>query len=177
MIRENSPPLPPEAEATTKTETGETARMVTASKQMKYATEVAMICASGHECPPNNAVEKDITAYRWVKKPISSDCFKPQALRNPRRLHSAKDLEEKCSCWGLSMHTSLEASTTAFQTLEGSFRNARKIFGDWIAEGTISNNHGRCTPVNHSGHFDLHEYKNNSVAAVFNLCSSIPVLP
>lgn len=151
--------------------------MATANHQLKYAIEIGEVCASGVACPPADAVGRDLTAYRWVKKPITHNCFNPQAVRNPRRLLSATDPEEKCSCWGLSMHTSLHASINSFQHLERSFQNARKVFGGWVAEGRLCPSHGKCTTPDHRAHFDLHEYKDASVSSVFSLCSSIPVAP
>lgn len=148
--------------------------MVNAQKILMYQADVNKICSVGVQCPPQNASEKTINAFRWVKNPISDNCFKPPAVRNPRRLHSMTDLEKRCSCWALSMHTSLKDSINAFQHVELSFPNARKNFGEWVAEGTLTPNHGKCTPQDTYGHFDLHEYNASSVSTVFSVHSVIP---
>ena len=151
--------------------------MATAGPKFKYEVEVNVISSNGFECPPKRASEKAQVAYRWVAKPMSAGCFNPQAVRNPPRLYKSTDQEEKCSCWALSMHTSLDASVTAFQNLEASFKQARKIFGGWVAEGTVLPAHGKCTPADANKHFDLHEYRPTPIAAAFRLLSSIPVAP
>jgi hypothetical protein len=142
--------------------------------KFKYAAQLEQLPIL---CPAQNASEVNATAYRWVHNPISQNCFLPQALRNPRRLHAAKDAEERCSCWALSLHGTLNASVEAFQGMERSFKNARKIFGGWVAKGHLTSSHGVCTPADHNNHFDLHEYKGASVAAAFSAQQSIPKKP
>lgn len=151
--------------------------MSTSAKTLKYESEVDAICASGTACPPDFAVEKTTPAYRWCGNQITANCFNPQAVRNPPRLHKAKDLEERCSCWALSMHADLEASLAAFKNLEKSFTGIRKIFGGAVAFGVVLPQHGRCTPPDGYSHFDLHEYKMGSVAAAFTVHSVVPTNP
>jgi len=143
----------------------------------KYADELANICALGTACPPPDAAQRSTKAYRWVKQSISADCFSPVAKRNPKRLLNEDDPHRRCSCWGLSLHGNLKASVAAFQKLEVSVPNARKIFGGWVAEGDVLPNHGKCTSPDRYAHFDLHEYANSSVRQAFSVLQSIPVQP
>lgn len=151
--------------------------MATSATVLKYEANVDVICKAGFQCPPPSASEMDVTAYRWVANPISKDCFKPVAVRNPTRLLSATDSEKKCSCWGLSMHTSLKASVAAFLAVEKSFKKARKTFGDHVAKGYIKPAHGKCTVPDNFNHFDFHEYKIAPVSAAFGIDSVIPSKP
>jgi hypothetical protein len=150
--------------------------MAASHAQFKYQSELKTIAECGATCPPADAVEATLTAYRWCASPITTQCFLPQARRNPPRLHKAKDLDEQCSCWALSMHTDLEASVNAFQSIEQSFRRIRKIFGGFVAVGDLHPSHGRCTPPNSNAHFDVHEYKSGNVAAAFTIHSEIPAV-
>jgi hypothetical protein len=149
---------------------------MTTGKIYKFDNEIKQILKKGCSCPPINAVEQDLDAYRWCADPISVQCFSPQAQRNPPRLLKATDPEEQCSCWGLSMHTNLNASQSAFQTLEKSFRGIRKIFGGYVASGKLTPQHGLVTPPDKHGHFDLHEYKDTMIIPAFQLDSEIPRL-
>jgi len=139
----------------------------------KYNNEIKGVSTNGCACPPPYAVEQTLIAFRWSQDPISTQCFLPQALRNPPRLLKAKDPEEKCSCWGLSMHNNLDASVSAFKALEQTFKQARKIFGGYVASGTLTPLHGRVTTPDHNGHFDLHEYQDSMVASAFQPHSKI----
>lgn len=148
--------------------------MTASPKPFKYQFELETVAEYGATCPPANATEATVTAYRWCASPMSAQCFLPQAQRNPPRLHKAKDPDERCSCWALSMHTDLKASVSAFQSVEKSFRKIRKIFGGYVAVGDLQPIHGRCTPPDIYSHFDVHEYKAGNVAAAFAVHSEIP---
>jgi hypothetical protein len=151
--------------------------MAASPKQFKYQYELETIAESGTTCPPASAMETTQKAYRWCASPMTAQCFYPQARRNPARLLKANDWDERCSCWALSMHSSLSASVSAFQSMERSFRRIRKIFGGYVADGTVKPEHGRCTPPDVHSHFDIHEYKNGDVASAFAIQSEIPTVP
>lgn len=122
----------------------------------------------GANCPPQGAAGSTLAAFRWVKNPVSAECLLPQALRNPPRYHKASSLGEKCSCWGLSLFTSLTASQVAFEGLERSFKRARVIFGTHVASGLVDPTIGVCTTPDTRGHFDLHEYAAVDLSIVLN---------
>lgn len=151
--------------------------MAASPKKFKYQSELETVAEYGATCPPVSATEATLTAYRWCANPMTAQCFVPQAKRNPARLHRAKDSDERCSCWALSMHTNLTASVNAFQSIEQSFRQIRKIFGGYVAVGDLQPDHGRCTPPDRYSHFDVHEYKTANVAAAFTVHSEIPAVP
>jgi hypothetical protein len=140
----------------------------------KYQSELAAISQSGSTCPPQTAHEANLTAWRWVFSPISEAHFLPQARKHPVRLNKAKDVEEKCSCWGISMHDTREKSITAFKRVECSFRKARKVLGTHVAKAKITPDHGVCTPSNEVGHFDFHPYKNIKMSDSFFIDGPIP---
>jgi hypothetical protein len=148
-----------------------------AAPDMKYSDEMRTIVEQGYDCPPHGASERNVVAFRWCADPPTTSCFSPQAKRNPPRLMRANELSEKCSCWGLSMHTSLEHSIRAFLRIESSFRMARKVFGGSVAEGRLLPKHGRTTTPDTHGHFALFEYLGEDVATAFRLHSTIPQRP
>lgn len=131
---------------------------------LKYNTELASIAKLGHPCPPVHATSKNIIAYRWVFSQITSQCFLPQAVKQPKRVLQEQDLRKKCSLWALSMHSDVQNSKKAFETLLKSWPKARKTHGDAIAEINIQPMDGECTSVSLSGHFDLHLYDSSSLA-------------
>lgn len=140
----------------------------------KYDKEIQQVVKSGGQCPPSNASECDRTAWRWVFEPCSEYSFLPQAERNPPRLHSAKDLDSKCSCWAISMHASYEKSVKAFTNLERLVKKARKVLGTHVAKGEISQSDGVCTIEDSKGHFDFHPYYGVAIADAFEIEGAIP---
>ena len=94
----------------------------------KYKDKIELISKERCSCPPSDAAEKTLDAFRRCKNPLSSECFLPQAVKNPPRLLKANSFEEKCSCWGLSMHTSLRASQTAFPKSRKKNSTCKKAF-------------------------------------------------
>lgn len=141
---------------------------------LKYSDGIEEISKNGCTCPPPDAVEQTMNAFRWCNNPLSEQCFLPQAVKNPPRLLRAKSLKDSCSCWGLSMHTTLNGSQLAFQSLENTLRNARKIFGGYVAYGKLTKNQGLVTTPDRYGHFDLHEYKESMLYSSFSIDSEIP---
>jgi hypothetical protein len=128
-------------------------------KELKYKKELEEVMKKGCDCPPAEAREGQLVAYRWVFNPITDTCFLPQALRNPKRVLNAKSTADECSCWGLSMHTCEKSSKRAYRAVKSSLRQAEKIFGGFIAEGVIDHSSGLSTIAESNGHFDLHPFE------------------
>lgn len=145
------------------------------SKRMfKYNAELKKIATTKVPCPPASAIDMDGPAWRWVTNPIEEACFDPVAIKNPPRLLRASGPAQECSCWGLSMHKSKAQSVTAFQDLEKTVRQARKLFGGHTSGATLTAAHGKGTNASSSGHFDLHPLTKSDFLAVFVSCQVIP---
>lgn len=147
--------------------------MSNSNKKYKYESSLSEIRDSGCSCPPIDACELNVIAYRWVFHPPTVESFHPQAKRNPRRLLKENDPIEKCSCWGLSMHTDLQSSISAYKAVAKHCKNMAKLFGDWVAEGGITPAHGKCTKADGFNHFDLHEYSDANVGMAFKYAKQI----
>lgn len=142
---------------------------------LEYKAYVGSISAvTGVQCPPKVALEQKRVAWRWTFDPMTATCFHPVAVRNPPRLTRAKDAEEKCSCWALSMHQSEAESIATFRAIEESFSRARKTLGTHVATCTIDALHGLSTPADEFGHFDLHPYKSAPFLKTFAMQKAIP---
>lgn len=141
---------------------------------LEYQSEVTEVAKTGIACPPELATESSREAYRWVFNPITERCFHPQAVRNPPRLLNERDPERRCSCWALSMHETLNQSISAFQALEKTFRNAKKVIGNSVAQGILAQADGLSTPADRSGHFDLHPYKASALTIKFSVVAALP---
>lgn len=139
-----------------------------------YGAELAQLSVNGYQCPPSGTRPIQQDAWRWVASPISAQCFVPVAVRNPPRLLRADDPNEKCSCWGLSMHVSYAQSVSAFQNVQKSFRMARKVFGGYVANVLITPHDGACTMADRYGHFDFHPYTNGNAHNSVTTVSQIP---
>lgn len=139
-----------------------------------YSAQLALLSASGYQCPPAGTSPIQRDAWRWVANPVSTQCFAPVAVRNPPRFLRATDPVEKCSCWGLSMFTSYAQSVSAFQSVQKSFRMARKVFGGHVANLLITPNDGACTAANRYGHFDFHPYTTGNVYNNVSMVRAIP---
>ncbi|CAN7419927.1 hypothetical protein LJR232_002576 [Aquipseudomonas alcaligenes] len=138
-----------------------------------YQTNIDGIAASGAICPPKDAAEKQLDAWRWVFNPATAACFHPVAIRNPPRLTKANDSAERCSCWALSMYTSREQSIQAFKSLEKMFKNIRKTLGTHVACVRITPADGLCTVPSRNGHFDYHPYEKNAVVSTLCLVQEL----
>lgn len=128
----------------------------------------------GGQCPPPSAKATARKAWRWVNLPMSEECFKPVAIRNPRRLLEEDDPIKRCSCWGLSMHDSEAQSVAAFKALEKKFKKIRKTIGCAVAEADLDPSHGVSTDSDNFGHFDLHPYANIVFPGPFTAPKAIP---
>lgn len=139
-----------------------------------YSAKLSELSANGYQCPPAGTRPIQLDAWRWVASPVSPACFAPVAIRNPPRLLRETDPDQKCSCWGLSMHLSYEQSVKAFQNVQKSFRMARKVFGGYVANVLITPQDGACTSADRYGHFDFHPYL---AAAVKDNVSALRAIP
>lgn len=142
------------------------------STTYKYGIYLNSLATEGISCPPKGVMPPNGVAYRWTRGQISESCFLPVALRNPRRLLKAKE-GEKCSCYGLSMHETLDQSVNAFRSLEKSIRQIRKTIGDAVSVGSLDAADGVRTFADRYGHFDLHEYANCSIATKFQVVKGL----
>ena len=133
----------------------------------KYETQISGLS----DCPPVFAKVNHGAAFRWVNNPQTSSCFTPQAIRNPKRLN---DASKACDLWGLSMHTSEEASLTTFLFLEKSIKKLRKNVGDHISSGQITKQSGLCTDPDQYNHFNIYEFAGNDFRKTFNIIQHIP---
>ena len=128
----------------------------------------------GEQCPPLSAHAIARKAWRWVSLPMTSECFKPVSIRNPRRLLQEDDPVKRCSCWALSMHDSEAQSVAAFKALEKKFKQIRKTIGSAVASADLTPADGVSTPSDAYGHFDLHPYNTTSFPAPFAAPKAIP---
>ncbi|HGM5043540.1 hypothetical protein [Stenotrophomonas muris] len=126
-------------------------------------------------CPPPEAVQKEEIAWRWVKNPMTDECFLPVAERNPKRFHQANSAAERCLCWGLSMYDSEANGISAFHALEKTCKKARQLIADHIAIGNVLAIHGSTTqPSGANGHFTMFSKKGVNVKSIFQLHGPIP---
>lgn len=139
-----------------------------------FSAELNELNGRGIQCPPSGACAQYVTAWRWVADPITSQCFAPVAVRNPPRLLKEDAPAKICSCWGLSMHLSLDQSILAFTHVEKSFKMARKRLGGHIAQLSLTPIDGACSVADSYGHFDLHPYTTASLLARVVHVSPIP---
>lgn len=136
--------------------------------KLKYEDKIKEL----KNCPSKKAAEQELIAYRWVKNPITSECFNPVAIKTPKRVLRSES--EKCSSYALSMYNLEEKSIVAFKDLEKVNPKIRKTLGGWIAKGFIKKQHGLCTAPNpNNGHFDLYEYTELSIIDSFNIYMEI----
>jgi hypothetical protein len=140
----------------------------------KFQAEIDLVKGCGGHCPPASAVAVARDAWRWVASPVTADCFKPVAIRNPPRFHQENGPEKQCSCWALSMHDSEAQSIAAFRALERNFRKIRKTLGTAVAYAKIDVDHGQSTPSDDYGHFDLHPFHDCSLEVIFAIAKAIP---
>lgn len=141
---------------------------------LQYQDELNGVMVAGDQCPPSTACAIVRQAWRWVKQPMTDECFKPVAVRNPRRLLHEDDPVKQCSCWGLSMHDTEAQSIAAFKSLEKSFKQIRNTIGSAVSYAQLAPNHGLSTLSDKYGHFDLHPYKSAAFPTLFQAPKAIP---
>jgi hypothetical protein len=140
----------------------------------EYQDDLDGVVAEGEQCPPPAAHAIARKAWRWVNLPMTAECFKPVAMRNPRRLLQEDDPKKRCSCWALSMHDTEAQSIAAFKALEKKFKQIRKTIGSAVAYAELSPLHGASTLSDSYGHFDLHPYKTTGFPTPFSAPKAIP---
>lgn len=141
----------------------------------EYQSKLKQIHTAKVPCPPINAAAVDISAWRWVRSPITVHCFSPVAIKNPPRMHASTGPSERCACWGISMHSTKDKSIKAFHKLELTVKNARKLFGDHVANASLTSSHGvSTTPSSTSGHFTFHPLKGVQLPSLFVVTQAIP---
>lgn len=91
-----------------------------------------------------------MTAFRFTRKPATSDDFLPVGVKDPARGTS-------CSAFGLSLFDTLANARAKWRSLKKRIDVASKL-GDHIAELAVELSDGHCTVASDSGHFDLHEF-------------------
>lgn len=142
-------------------------------QKLKYGDDISAFDPDCANCPPGDAMPRSLKAYRWVFQPMGASCFLPPGAKNPRRINNSRGAAN-CGLFGVSMHTSQQHSIDAFKKLESSFLNARKSMGGYVAEGSVSIEHGLCTIPNGVGHFDIYEYKSVNLNQFFVISGEIP---
>lgn len=143
-----------------------------AQKKYKYEPDLLLIDPALQVCPPASAKECYLDAFRWVSNPMVDRNFLPPGKLRPQRMNRPSG--QSCGLLALSFHTTLSNSIQAFNALEKSFKNARRELGGHVARGQVAPQHGRCTPINRNGHFDLHEYTEIKLRPIFVLIKEIP---
>lgn len=138
------------------------------SKEYFYDASISQI----PQCPPSSARECDKDGWRFTLCPHTPSCFWPSAVRNPKRV--AKNADESCSMWALSMYETDSQATSAYSKLKKTIRNIKKAVGDHLSQGSITVDDGKCTPASHSGHFDFHPYINSTFVSSFSVIRKLP---
>lgn len=108
-------------------------------------------------CPPVECVPTEIQAFRFTYESIADERnFQPVSIKQPKRFNDKSDLE-KCSGFGISLFQTEEFAINRYNKLKKTSPQIEKTIGSYLATGKINNNDGVITPINESGHFDLHE--------------------
>ncbi len=136
---------------------------------MKYKYQ-ADLDATPETCPPDNFVNKDIEAFRWVFDELENiENFKPLAKKNPARVLSMDD-KSKCIAYSLSMFNSQEAAKSRFEFLHKTMKDkAYKLLGTKIAKGNIEKNHGVNSNSGKNGHFSHFQYQSVDFTTIFKV--------
>jgi len=120
-------------------------------------------------CPPTQAKEINIVAYRWVRKPIEVDDFKSHYSLDRHPPKATEKFHLECKYCGLSLFTTIDFA-------ELGLRKAWKrttIPYTHIAEGKILESYGVCTSANDDGHFTIHEYAGIDLIPFFKIVKEI----
>lgn len=145
------------------------------AKKFKYA---AFLCKF-QNCPPDNYVEMEGDAYRWVHSTINKNDFLPRNVIQdpPQRILDDSDL--MCKGYGLSL---FDTDSNAIKTYSKYYLKRRAHlrpdfiteFGDSISLIAIKPSDGVGGDKNQeSGHFTFHEYEdsnlNGKITNIFNI--------
>jgi len=129
---------------------------------MKYQSEICKI----NNCPPNDCILEQQTAYRFVFDPVCKKSFLPQGIKMPSRIDNSNN-QMKCSLLALSFFSTEENAREKYKKLKRKIKNINKTLGSHIAEGILNTTDGQRTKIcQKSGHFDF--FENNDVDLVPN---------
>lgn len=132
------------------------------------------------KCPPDGCgVNEKLEAARWVVEPIDDkQNFVPNHVYNllrsiPPRTNMNEEL--KCGYCSVSLHSTIEASKTAFNNLSKVIQS--KIGYTHIAHGVIDRGWGLVTELNPiSQHFEIFENEGHDWAKKFKVVAPINLL-
>lgn len=137
-----------------------------ADLKLKYHDEIKSNSLT--DCPPKDALSKDIEAYRFVNEPITNADFQNyMSLGKIRRGTEAS--HHTCARFGLSMFASIDGAKSSYKTIPN--KNTFKY--THIAKGNIGKGHGICTSINNRDHFTLHEFTGVKLEESFNIVDGI----
>lgn len=138
--------------------------------ELKYKSDILKHAPIG--CPPINAIQNNIDAYRFVKSSIDdNDNFKTHINlgRLPRQTHT---VHIKCSHCAISLFNSENAAILKFKEV-GNYSSFKSFEYTHLAKGAISKEDGLCTEMSKEGHFDLHEYIGVELKRKFSIIKSL----
>ena len=137
--------------------------------ELKYQSDISSIPM----CPPQDAIPRDLRAFRFVHSDIKDDRnFVVPAKLNPKR--TFPDYVEQCAAYALSFFATQEAAEKRLRSLVKVSQNIKKRIGTHLAEGDLKSADGRTTSPSPSGHFDLFESKDLTLAARFQIVEELP---
>lgn len=129
---------------------------------LKYHTQLAAI----ENCPPLGLQSPTGPAFRFAKLPLTHpDNELPIAYLTPTRVIAGKAVIECCNCYSLSFFQTLPQLRAKFAKGLKNAPNLAKRLGTHYVQINLTNNSGRCTPANSSGHFELFEFSSFSIHA------------
>ena len=102
---------------------------------MKYQKELEVL----PQCPPANAIGKDVFSYRFVYDPLGSSSFEPAGIKKPARVCRERNDEKKCSMMALSFFISEESSRAFIANMERVYKKFDKTkIGTHLASGDLT---------------------------------------
>lgn len=131
--------------------------------------------ALSEPCPPQDCIDKDIEAYRWIFDSLEDEeNFKPLAKKNPARVLSMEE-KDNCKAHSLSMFDSREAAKSRFRFFREGLMNdkAFKLLGTKIAKGNIKKEHGVNSSVDKRGHFSHFQYESTDFTVIFKIIENL----
>jgi len=124
-----------------------------ANVQMSYM--YADYLSEIQSCPPQSAIPRNVTAWRWTFNPHSNKCFLPVAELEPKRLLTNSD-RTKCSLWALSMFETKSQAIDKMRKLDSSIPGFKATKGDHVSTVDITQADGVAEVTDKFGHFNFH---------------------
>jgi hypothetical protein len=125
------------------------------------------------DCPPKDATQRDIVAFRFVNKPISDKDFQTYVREGKLQRMTNLKHEAKCRCCGLSMFNTQEAAIRKYNNIKPHPASTDVSFTH-LAKGDIKKKHGFCTePKPTGGHFTLFEFAGIDLKGEFAIVSEL----